>query len=339
MARLYKRGNVWYADIFISGKRGRKPLSTNKEIAKQKLSQMILDRAAAKYGHGAQDKPWEYCVDRYLAWSKENRNPTTHAHNKRALAICEDMFHPRVMLDLTPQKLEKVKSELRTRNLKDDSINRTIRAVKTAMRKIEASEELQTRRWELVEEIRVPRGRLVYFTHEELQRLLDACRKPHWVSIVLLGARAGLRAGEIYHLEWKDVDFTRDRINICAKGDWTPKGYERRHIPMTKDLQTHLERLSKRAESPYVVAEGSWRPSSSDSMGQVFKKILRKAKLTGFLHVLRHTFGSHLAMAGVPLVTIRDLMGHKSVATTEIYAHLSAENLAEGVKKLRPIKI
>ena len=341
MARLYKRGKVWYCDLFIAGKRVQKPLSTNKAIAEEKLGALVQDRAAARYGHGAKDKPWRYCVDRYLAWSAENRAAVTHAHNKRALAICEELFHPQVMLDLTPEKVERVKSELRRRKLKDDSINRNIRAIKTAMRKIEGREDLAPRRWDLVEEIRVPRGRLVYFTHEELQQLLDACRKPHWRTIVLLGARAGLRAGEIYHLEWKDISFERNQITIGPKPGWTPKNYECGHVPMPEDLRNHLKGLAKSAESAYVVAEGAWRPAGPDSMAHVFKKILAKAKLKGFLHVLRHTYGSHLAMGGMSLLGIRDLMRHKNFKTTEIYAHLAPQDLQKGVEILnrKPVTV
>jgi hypothetical protein len=67
------------------------------------------------------------------------------------------------------------------------------------------------------------------------------------------------------------------------------------------------------------------------------KKICRKARITpsaATLHALRHPFGSHLRMAGVPLANIADLMGHKDLATTQIYAKLEVEHLREAVSRL-----
>jgi site-specific recombinase XerD len=52
------------------------------------------------------------------------------------------------------------------------------------------------------------------------------------------------------------------------------------------------------------------------------------------LHTLRHTFGSWLAILGVPLRAIQKLMGHNSIVTTERYAHLSGESLSSAVQKL-----
>jgi len=51
-------------------------------------------------------------------------------------------------------------------------------------------------------------------------------------------------------------------------------------------------------------------------------------------HLLRHTYGSHLAMAGVDLPTIKELMGHSDISTTMIYAHLHPDHLKKAVNKL-----
>ena len=61
---------------------------------------------------------------------------------------------------------------------------------------------------------------------------------------------------------------------------------------------------------------------------------LSLAQFLGFGLTLRHTFGSWAAIAGVPMRTIQKLMGHRSITTTERYAHLSRENLEEAVQRL-----
>jgi Phage integrase family len=66
-----------------------------------------------------------------------------------------------------------------------------------------------------------------------------------------------------------------------------------------------------------------------------FKKACSAAKITDFrFHDLRHTFASHLVMAGVDLVTVKELLGHKTINMTNRYTHLAQEHKAQAVAKL-----
>jgi site-specific recombinase XerD len=67
---------------------------------------------------------------------------------------------------------------------------------------------------------------------------------------------------------------------------------------------------------------------------KLFKRILRNAQITGTFHMMRHTYASNLVNAGVDLYTIAKLLGHASVKTTEIYAHLQTESLRKAVLTL-----
>lgn len=152
----------------------------------------------------------------------------------------------------------------------------------------------------------------------------------------MLCVRAGLRRGEAYHLTWEDVDFERNRVHVAPKLGWNPKDYERRWIPLAEDLRGYLERLKNDQNgSPHVL--GDDRPDLT-VMSSYWRKLVKKAGLKGTIHTLRHTFGAHLASAGVSIYVIRDLMGHASVETTSIYAHLAPEALGDAVEKLPPIK-
>jgi site-specific recombinase XerD len=66
-----------------------------------------------------------------------------------------------------------------------------------------------------------------------------------------------------------------------------------------------------------------------------FRELVRKLKIKGSLHILRHTFASHLAMAGTPIPVIKKLLGRSDITTTMIYAHLAPDHLSKTVDKLK----
>lgn len=340
MSRLYTRGNIWWYDGTINGERVRKPLSPNKKIAQLKQAELDLAAVDSRYGHiGAGGKPWRYCVDKYLEQSRRDMNATTHAHNERAFKAFEAAFRPRTMADITPERLNELKAIMEEEKVGLYARERVIRALKAGMRRMEINDRLPPQRWDIVRNVKLPKGRVVYFKHEEIVKLLKACRKPHWRTIILLGARCGLRAGEIYHLKWENVLWDKGpdgSVDICPKSDWQPKGGKSRIVPMTPEVSDHLKKLSKRPESEYVVAEGNWRPSGIDSIGHVFSKILGAADLEGFMHKLRHTYGSDLARAGCSAKQIAELMGHSALRTSEIYMHLSPEDVSDKARLLKP---
>lgn len=340
MSRIFPRNGWWYADyVDAAGVRQRPSLETrNQKIAKTKLAQLegesFLGRAS-----GSSHKPWQYCVDKYLAESRHEMNPTTHGHNVRAFKLFEEEFRPRTMADITPERLNSLKVVMEKRGVGLYARERAIRALKAGMRRMEINDRLPPQRWDIVRNVKLPKGRVVFFKHEEMVKLLKACRKPHWRTIILLGARCGLRAGEIYNLKWENVLWNKGpdgSVDICPKPDWQPKGGKSRIVPMTAEVRRHLEQQQRLAKSEYVVAEGNWRPSGVDSVGHVFSKILSSANLEGFMHKLRHTYGSDLARAGCSARQIAELMGHSSLRTPEIYMHLTPEDVSDKARLLKP---
>jgi len=75
-----------------------------------------------------------------------------------------------------------------------------------------------------------------------------------------------------------------------------------------------------------------WDP---DNLGHRLTAFFRKSRLKGGSHKLRHTYASHLVMAGVDLPSVQKLMGHSTITTTMIYAHVAQEHLREQVGKFR----
>ena len=138
-----------------------------------------------------------------------------------------------------------------------------------------------------------------------------------------------MRKEEILSLRWdKNVDLTHGFILL----EKTKNG-KRREIPINQTLRNTLQGLIRHIHSPYVY---------TNKEGERFKEIkrsfnsaLRRSGIKDFtFHDLRHTFASQLVMAGIDLTTIKELLGHKTLAMTLRYAHLAPSHKQKAVEML-----
>jgi integrase len=331
MAQIIRRGSGWYSD-FRSGKRRiRRFLSKDKREATIKLGELLAEMRGEYSGKPSQNISWAAFKAKYLEYSTGSKRPNSVLRDQNAINAIERTSPLDRLSQLTPEYLELLKGKRMKDGKRAPTINRDMTAIKALAHKAEAWGYMTKQDWTSVRPIKEARKKLYFHSPTELSRLLSKCNGV-WRTLCLLGARAGLRREEIYMLTWADVEFDHNRIRIAAKDDWTPKDYEQRFIPMAADLREHLNGLDKSGR--WVLGEN--RPSLA-VMTAYFRKITRKANLKGTIHILRHTFASHLVQNGVELKTIKDLLGHESMKTTEIYAELIPDNFDDAVLKLPKI--
>lgn len=176
--------------------------------------------------------------------------------------------------------------------------------------------------------LRVEKKTRSFLSFESYNKLIEGAAKvsPACLALVLLAGDAGLRRGEIYALEWADIDIERRIIVVqrsrVGKHTGSTKGNAVRHVPMTTTLTRCLDALRRRGK---VVLPGLTAAST--------RELIRSAEAagglpeTGKIHVLRHTYASHAAMAGQSLYQLQAALGHQDHATTQGYAHLAPESL------------
>ncbi|MBI4450276.1 tyrosine-type recombinase/integrase [Candidatus Uhrbacteria bacterium] len=191
---------------------------------------------------------------------------------------------------------------------------------------------------EFVERFRIPKKSVPKFlTREELQKFFAACadEEQRLFSTFLL---TGTRRGEIEFLEWGDINFELGVMFVRAKEGWRPKTDER-IIPISPTLrQVLLEQFARRRSDKWVFANRKRNRFSGRHLLEKMHRICRRAGIRpATLHELRHSFGAHLRMAGVNLADIADLLGHKNLATTQIYAKVQQEHLRSVISKLSPL--
>ena len=179
--------------------------------------------------------------------------------------------------------------------------------------------------WKMLDKWSVPKIRLMkeenrrlnYLSIEQVKALLDACNK-EIRPIVIMALNTGMRRGELLGLTWDRVDLKHGFILL----DKTKSG-KRREIPINETLHELFRTLPRRLDVPFVFFNPETGKRYQD-IGKAFEGACRRAKLVDFrFHDLRHTFASHLVMAGVDITTVKELLGHVDLKMTLRYAHLA----------------
>ncbi len=188
--------------------------------------------------------------------------------------------------------------------------------------------------------LKAQRHEATFHDFNEYARLIEAARgydaRAHLA--VLLGGDAGLRAGEMLALEWTDVDLARREIHV-QRSDWegrvtAPKGGRSRRVPLTGRLVDAL-RAHWHLKGRRVLCQRDGTPLTRKMLQVYVWNAARRAGLANQgIHILRHTFCSHLAMRGAPARAIQELAGHRDLTTTQRYMHLSPAAVDAAIRLL-----
>ena len=331
--RIYtdKRTGIKYADLVIGGKRRRVSLKTKDgKVAILRAGQLTSDKEAERQGKTT----LEAFLAKYRIFLAATRKPDTAYHFE--LGLKKLLTHERIKFleDITPVVLDNLAITLKSQ-LKGPSaagLNRAIQALKTAMRQAEFWDMITPQNWRKVSKFKEKKGRVEFHTKDELKQIIKHLPS-EWKLVVLLGARAGLRRGEIAALKWRDVDFKNNQLYVAPN-----KTEGHRFVPLATDLKNALQAAQKRAKNEFVINVGdSTKRASRDYLSAYYRKLTADLPFNCKLHKLRHTFASHLVQAGVDLYRVSKLLGHSSIQMTEIYSHLAQADLKSAITKLPKI--
>jgi len=146
-----------------------------------------------------------------------------------------------------------------------------------------------------------------------------------------------MRLGEMTALEWGDVDLHKRQLCV-QHSDWkgqvtTTKGGRSRHVPMTERLAVALK-SHRHLRGKRVLVQSSGEPLTMKIVQDRIARAARSAGVRPGVHILRHTFCSHLAMRGAPARAIQELAGHKDLKTTQRYMHISPAAVDDAIRLL-----
>lgn len=170
--------------------------------------------------------------------------------------------------------------------------------------------------------MRIPDDEPDYLSFDEAARVIDAAGEDR--PLMLIAIRTGLRLGELRGLQWGDIDLEGRRIRVARQigrfGIGPTKSGRARTVDIDRDVVAELARIRPKGAGRH---DHVWSLTAS----QITHKCEAVCKRAGIdrritPHKLRHTFASHHAMRGTPLPVIQAWLGHASITTTMVYAHL-----------------
>jgi len=343
-----QRGKKYFIDYRADGKRVREIVGSSKKQAELVLSKRKVEVVENRHFNvrKAQKITLNEFVKMYLdLHSRINKKPSVIIRDQVIIKNLLRKFGGKYLYQITPMMIEKYKSErLNTvvapanairRHLKPEeqkkvspaTVNRELAGLKSMFNKAILWKKATENPVRQVQMLKEDNQRLRYLEEAEMKKLIEACQaciKP----IVILAVNTGMRKGEMLNLKWKDVDLERRIIYLLDT-----KNSEKREVFLNETAVNTLRALTHHPTSEYVFCKANG--SKYNDIKGYFGAALKKCGILNFkFHDLRHTFASHLVMAGVDLKTVQELLGHKTMEMTLRYSHLSPDHKKRAVEVL-----
>jgi integrase len=332
MAALFHRkgSDLWYVDFVYRSRRYRK----STETSDRKLAELFLKDIEVKIARdnlgfnelNRKEVPLSKFIEEYLEYSKAEKAEKTLEIDSRALNQFKKVHGDVQLSRVTSKHAEDFKIK-RLQNLKPVSVNMELRQLKAAFEKAVRWGHIHSNPFKGVDQCRVKNSNLPKFlTKEEVNILLGTIPEGTFRSFVCFCLYTGCRRGEALNLTWDDIDMEQGKVTFRIT-----KTGKSRIIPFNGILTLILGSMERTEDGPF--------PFQKSFVTHKFKDYLKAAGIKNYqslkLHSLRHTFASHLIMSGVDLMTVSKLLGHSTVRTTELYAHLVPDHMRASIERLK----
>ena len=236
-------------------------------------------------------------------------------------------------------------AELKNNRLTAKSINRKISSLKSFFKYHLRTGAIDSTPMAKVISPKIGKRLPVFIKEEDTQKMVEGLYSAteDWKTLntkmlISIFYATGLRLSELINLKEKQVDFSRSQIKVLGKGN------KERIIPVSRailDMIQNYRQLKKknfeRTDDILLVTEKGKRLYPKYAYLLVNKILGESATLDKKSpHVLRHTFATHLMKNGADLNAVKELLGHSSLASTQVYTHNTIEKLKDIHKKAHP---
>lgn len=340
------RGGGWEVDIGVllpdgTRRRERKKTPTTSRSVAQRWGEQ---RERELLIHGApktrQEVPTlqEFEARSLDGYARANRQKPSGIAGKESILRTHlvPMFGKKKLDAITSEDVQRLKHQRQDRSPK--TVNNILTVLNTLLKQAVA--------WDVIGRmpctirlLPTPKSQPQFHDFDAYDQLVRAAehleRRTH--LLVLLGGDAGLRLGEMMALEQGDIDLQKRQICV-QRSDWkghvtVPKGGRIRYVPMTVRLGAAVQRY-RHLRGKRVLCQDDGTPLTQKIVQGHVARAARRANVKPGVHILRHTFCSHLAMKGAPARAIQELAGHQDLSTTQRYMHLSPAAIEGAIRLL-----
>jgi integrase len=271
--------------------------------------------------------------EKYLDYRHQNNKIKTVENDKRVIDLFIKKYGRYQMHKIKPNVLFEFREWRKTvnPNLSKNTLNIDGKTIKVMFNYALRYGHIATSPFKEIKLPSVPFENTKSIEEDSVREIIRLCEDQSLKNVIKFALYTGCRRGEILGLQWKQIDIEERMLNICKNDYFSPKQDRERIIPIsceTRDLLKTLER-----DSSFVFLNNKGLPFKPDNVTKEFKKLVRivgeddKIKF----HSLRATCISNLVAKGVSLMTIKELMGHATVRTTERYNTTPSKLLYESV--------
>ena len=268
---------------------------------------------------------------------KNNFAPTTLLLYKNAIRNLDEMFGYKPIKSITLIDIEEYKTR-RLKRISPVTLNIELRTIRAFFNYCVQFNLLSHNQLCKISQIRTQETKLLTFDSSEINLIFGNISHAKLKLIVTIAAYTGMRLNEILHLKYSCINSGERIIEIINSDRFATKTKKNRIIPVPDTLLEALTALFTDPENEtailvdpdnYIFSTDGKVPFNKSYITRKFKSLLRKLNLSEDLHFhcLRHTYFSNLSRLNVPVNYIKELAGHSSIKTTEIYLHNFRQDL------------
>jgi len=182
-----------------------------------------------------------------------------------------------------------------------------------------------------------------YLSERETEQLFDLSDIQSFedirdLAILELFYGTGIRLSELINLKTSDLYFSENLLRILGKGQKErviPLGETAKKV-LNHYLQYRAQFAAKSVENVFVLKSG--KPMYPMAVQRIVRRYITQVSSTehSHPHILRHSYATHLLNAGASIRVVKDLLGHESLSTTQVYTHISIDHLKNIYNKAHP---
>lgn len=235
--------------------------------------------------------------------------------------------------------------QLKNADVSNSSINRKISALRSFYKYLRRKEIIEKNPMVKVQALKKPKRLPSFVPRSKMDALTEEnLLEGSWIAlrdelIIVLLYMTGMRRSELINMKFTDIHRTRLEIKVLGKGN------KERLCPISGYVLNKIDAYSllKNKElgmldHQYVIVTEKGKPSYPKLIYNVVSRALKKINASEKTspHILRHTFATHLSANGAELNAVKELLGHASLAATQVYTHNTIDRLKKEYQKAHP---